>query len=1313
MNWKPAGNQYNPSARNGDNTIEVNGDLDASNPVHAGVYTLRDFVTTGDAIRIKLPFMNTDSEYQQWLWIENHAGIDINQNPFDQWQYQASNTNCIIGSTPGLAIYIQIDKDIRESDNAQSIYGGHAAYIRPLPANGLWDRDFSEQVVFNDCVSWSNTRPFERLLKNPFSGGGDQEFYSWDIDANGTIQMADQLDNWVENVGGQFHKNLFQLGHANHLFTINGNNYLNIGTNPSTVPLTNIVGRDNPDNSAKNVRKTYLNGVSIRIIEQNQNAIKIQVQFDDVDIDNNLRWCSDTIILNPIITPSGYSLNLKSNNSISLEQGLTATRMNNPYSFEGKQIFASPTFLKVKTGALLNIEEGSNFLLKDESKLRIESGAKFFVNNNAELRIKEGSTLIVDDCGVIEFRDYGKLIVEDGAILNISPNAVLFFANGFQNFEISPGAIILPGTINPEEAMFPYTQVNTNLLVNDGNYLMPEILNILEGGKLTILNSELIFANKLCKIRIQQGGELVVDNSYLKSSCGNNWQGIQVWGDKNESQQTLQGEPLLQGKLTLNNATIENAIIAIDLWKPDDWSSTGGIVYATDAVFRNNTKSVHALHYRNFNPYFPEIEWDYFSNFKNCTFEITADYLGDETFYKHVDLSHVKGIDFQGCDFSLAKNVAGVSTWNHAIAAYDASFGVSAICNSQQAPCPETDYDRSTFTGFWSAVSAVKDGYSTVTFSVNRADFINNAFGVRTTDMNNASVLLSNFEVGNYNGCGTGIYTDYVTGFAFEENNFSKFSGAAVSDYFGIIINNSEAVNEVYNNVFDGLSYANFSDGKNWRDIYRFEGLAYYCNENTNNYADFYVADYMPPKRSGIQSEQGNANYTAGNTFTQNGANWHFYNGGEHLVGYYYNQIENDEIPDDDKIYHVAKVGRSVTNNCNSHYGGDTELKIVLTPLQKVNAEQDYYDNLTHYNNVKSLYDSYVDGGDTEAEKLDIETAQPDDMWELRAQLLGDSPHLSLEVLKEAADKTDVFTESALFDILAANPDELKKDTLIRYLENKEEPLPAYMIDLLRQLAEGTTYKTALQQQMAGYKHAYTRAAHDIIRSNLNDTVADYVELRNWPDNLGGITSDKQIISSYIGEGNFTDALTLANMLPQLYNLSGIELTEHNYYMDMLYLHQTLSQEGRNTFQLDSIEKADLVFIATNSTGVAGAQAKSILEAVYNENYVRCPDEDGSAGYKSTTIINPNTLGKAYGLGISVKPNPAKQWAAFDYTLPGEETKATITITNATGSIIDVLVVNGQHGQKLWDSRGIKPGVYIYTIKTAGFSQSGKIVIGK
>ncbi len=819
------------------------------------------------------------------------------------------------------------------------------------------------------------------------------------------------------------------------------------------------------------------------------------------------------------------------------------------------------------------------------------------------------------------------------------------------------------------------------------------------------------------KIIVEPNAKLIIDGGLITNEYYYNlpWQGIQVWGDKTQSQYCAPGQACAQGSLELiNGATIENAIIAVDLWKPGDYATTGGIVYATDAIFRNNAKSVHALFYKNFNPYDPDTELDYFSNFNNCRFEITADYLGDEMFHKHVDLAHVKGIDFYGCDFSLAEKVEGVSNSNHAIAAYNAAFKVRAICNSQTAPCPDADYDKCSFTGFYSAINAVNDGTLPLTFSVNRANFVKNANGVKTRNMNNTSVLFSNFEIGHFWDCATGIHADNVTGFAFEENNFSKYSGEPVSDYFGIIINNSGAINEVYKNNYTGLSYANFSERMNWTVEGRHKGLAYYCNENSNNYADFYVADNNFTNRSGIQSLQGSETYAAGNTFTQSGATWHFYNGGEHEIDYFYNLNNSIEMPDINKIYDVNIFGTNVSNTCPSHYGGIvSEKNLVLTAQQKAETEQAYYTNLTDYNSVKTLYDSYVDGGDTEATKLDIQTAQPDDMWELRAQLLGDSPHLSLDVLKEAADKTEVFTESALFDILAANPDELKKDTLLSYLENKEEPLPAYMIDLLKQLAGGTTYKTALHQQMAEYSHNYSRAAHDIIRSILNDTITDNVELRNWLDNLGGITSDRQIITSYISEGNFTDALALANMLPQLYNMKGTDLTEHSYYMDMLSLHQSLYQQGRNTFQLNSTEKADITFIANNSNDVAGAQAKSILEGVYDEHFNDCPDADGAAGYKSSSLIDPNALGKAYGLNISVKPNPAKQWAAFDYTLPGDETQATLTISNSLGNTVEILEISGQQGQKLWDTREIKPGVYIYTIQTSGFSQSGKIVISE
>lgn len=87
LNWKANSNVYNPSARDENNTLEVNGDLDATDLGDAGIYVLRDFITTGDAIRIKLPFTDPANEFNEYLWVENHNGISLNNSTFDKWQY--------------------------------------------------------------------------------------------------------------------------------------------------------------------------------------------------------------------------------------------------------------------------------------------------------------------------------------------------------------------------------------------------------------------------------------------------------------------------------------------------------------------------------------------------------------------------------------------------------------------------------------------------------------------------------------------------------------------------------------------------------------------------------------------------------------------------------------------------------------------------------------------------------------------------------------------------------------------------------------------------------------------------------------------------------------------------------------------------------------------------------------------------------------------------------------------------------------------------------------------------------------------------
>ncbi len=83
------------------------------------------------------------------------------------------------------------------------------------------------------------------------------------------------------------------------------------------------------------------------------------------------------------------------------------------------------------------------------------------------------------------------------------------------------------------------------------------------------------------------------------------------------------------------------------------------------------------------------------------------------------------------------------------------------------------------------------------------------------------------------------------------------------------------------------------------------------------------------------------------------------------------------------------------------------------------------------------------------------------------------------------------------------------------------------------------------------------------------------------------------------------------------------------------------------------------------------------------------------------------------GIEISVEPNPAKEWAVFKYSLPDNDAEGVIKISDASGKLITTIPINGKKGQKIWDAREIKSGMYFYTLHVSGFKKSGKIVVSK
>ncbi len=137
------------------------------------------------------------------------------------------------------------------------------------------------------------------------------------------------------------------------------------------------------------------------------------------------------------------------------------------------------------------------------------------------------------------------------------------------------------------------------------------------------------------------------------------------------------------------------------------------------------------------------------------------------------------------------------------------------------------------------------------------------------------------------------------------------------------------------------------------------------------------------------------------------------------------------------------------------------------------------------------------------------------------------------------------------------------------------------------------------------------------------------------------------------------------------------------------------------------------IALAENGMTQASSQAKAILEYAYGEHYFECPDVPESVVLKSTQPISADKLAEAMGLQLKAEPNPATDWAVFNYTLADSNAEGVIKIMDSKGSFITSLSISGMQGQKVWDTRKLTAGVYFYTLNVSGFNKTGKIIISK
>lgn len=866
MHWKHPNAPDYITARNMDNTTYQISDIRKEDGNKS--FLLRDFVTYGDAIRIKLPYKDSEDASNQYIWLENHK-VGLN-NKLDFFQY-SNISDCRPQGKAGIYAYYQIGRDILSGAKYEVWFIHERDNLKIIPAEGYWNYSISIDTnnPYNmQCINWDDHTYYHyREEANPFCGYQDQEVQYHPMITDNMLALSQAYPMWRKKIGNNIIDSLAILGDNRDAFSVYSK--INMGTNPSTCNAKtyyNYIYKsgtyDFTSQVNRNNQTTYLTGLSIEMIPQANNDFIVHIRWDDYDIVNDANWTGKIVLKE--------KANLTNGNNILLTQNLTLAE---PFRNTESEVFAPTTTLTCENGSVFTLEPQSSVSLEQKSKIVLQSGSTFIISDLAEVVVGANCTFEIEPCATLIIQSSGKLIIDDSAIFTVHPDAII------QIDEINN--ILLPINANfSTENGLPFTSVvellnvlgiaidysiNHNILMCGQNVLLTKVLTIESGAELTIQNT--VRCLKDVSIVIKPGGKLIVDGGTLTSNTCNGelWQGIFVEGNPSDPTQ----HESMQGVVELiNGAVIENAVCAINVGyrllgvNPVMCFSGGGIVKASNASFINNLQAVE------FGPYERHLQVGLTENrnnvswFKNCTFIVNNDALFDiNEFKEHVKLIGVRGIAFAGCSFD------GINYIGSAI--YSSSSGFYLANRLIFDPMNQ---ERNHFSNFNIAIN-IEDG-GTKAISIYNSDFHNNNICIRAEGTSELYIRANtlNIPYSPYYGPTTGISLTNCSRFYIDNNTFH---GVWQCNY-GLIVHHSEANNNIVkNNTFSFLNTACLAYGKNSDGanvINGYKGLQYHCNWYEENGKDIVVEDYEGINGN-IRFVQGEADKASGNIFSPNGTN--------------------------------------------------------------------------------------------------------------------------------------------------------------------------------------------------------------------------------------------------------------------------------------------------------------------------------------------------------------------------------------------------------------------------------------------------------
>ena len=352
-----------------------------------------------------------------------------------------------------------------------------------------------------------------------------------------------------------------------------------------------------------------------------------------------------------------------------------------------------------------------------------------------------------------------------------------------------------------------------------------------------------------------------------------------------------------------------------------------------------------------------------------------------------------------------------------------------------------------------------------------------------------------------------------------------------------------------------------------------------------------------------------------------------------------------------------------------------------------------------------------VDGGNTEVLNYEVITSLPEEALVLRQDLLDESPYLSDTVMVSAIQNEEVLPAAMVRDILVVNPQAPKSRQIMTFLEQRQDTLPAYMMDEILQGIYTFGAKELLEQKLGNHIDKRARSWDKLNHYYKNDTAsmgAASDSLISLLQHESRINAKYHLSFIYLSQHDSLQLFESLENIPNEFVLTNQQLGVYNEYVELF---EILWQISSDSIALDSAQIQNLFDLSAASHDLPGIYASNLLikegllnyhEPIYDVNIL-----------KSTSASYPDPKSEVDRGHLMVFPNPAGTYFIADYDLTDFQNEGILSITDIKGRQIRTIRLKDKHNQVVVPVVDFAAGTYLVKLLSGNsVIETKKILLG-